>query len=34
MTCFRCGRRVYTVRDHITGATFLVAHDGTRWCKP
>lgn len=33
MTCYRCGKRVYRVRSWPSGERFLVAHDGTRWCR-
>jgi hypothetical protein len=30
--CDACDKRVYLVQD-ADGERFLVAHDGTRWCR-
>lgn len=32
MTCWRCGKKVFLVQNK-SGERFLVAHDGTRWCR-
>jgi hypothetical protein len=33
LICYRCGKVVYLVQAP-NGERFLVAHDGTRWCRP